>query len=247
MTDFDSDNKQHTSSIDTVFTNLQRFFLDQGIPVVMGETSATNTQNNTEAREKWAYYMGAKSSAYGIPICVWDNGSSNPAGGESHCWVRRSQNPKLRSQKDPLPFPTIVESLFAGAASIAWGTGREAAEPVKSRLNGTVLWADEAGRVMADAIVLDSQPQWYAQGRQFAIVYTGEGSMTLRFETEQDAFLLEPSAVNPVGKDMVAWFPYDAVMQACSDADVTALDDLLRLSVLSDGQATVYEVCYVGK
>lgn len=247
MTDFDPENKQHTSSIDTVFTNLQRFFLDKGIPVVMGETSATNTQNNTEAREKWAYYMGAKSSAYGIPICVWDNGSSNPAGGESHCWVRRSQNSKLRSQKNPLPFPTVVENLFAGAATIEWGTGREPAEPAKSHLNGTVLWADEAGRTMAEPIVLESQPQWYAQGRQFAVVYTGEGSMTLQFETEQGTFLLAPSSVNPVGQDMVAWFPYDAVMKACSDAGVAEVDALKHLSVLADGQATVYEVCYVGK
>lgn len=248
MTAFDPENKQHTSSIDTVFTTLQRLFLDKGIPVVMGETSATNTQNNTEAREKWAYYMGTKSSAYGIPICVWDNGSSTPSGGESHCWVRRSQNAKLRSQKDPLPFPTVVESLFAGAASIEWGTGREAAEPAKSRLNGTVLWTDADGLALADGngITLESQPQWYAQGRQFAVVYTGEGSVTLRLDAAQDAILLTPSAVNPVGKEMVAWFPYDAVTKAC-DAAGTQADALQRLTVLADGAVTVYEVCYVGK
>lgn len=246
MTDFDPDNRQHTNSIDTVFSNLQRLFLDKGIPVVMDETGATNTQNNTAAREKWAYYMGAKSSAYGIPICVWDNGYGTPSGGESHCWVRRSQNPKLRSQKNPLPYPTVVESLFAGAASIEWGMGREAAEPAKSRLNGTVLWADASGKALSAPITLDSQSAWYAAGRQFAVVFAGEGSITLSLETDGDTIRLTPSAVNPVGKDMVAWFPYDAVMAACSDAGVTA-DAILRMCITADGAVTVYEVCYVGK
>ena len=55
MTSFDPTNKSHTVSIDTVFSSIQRLFLNKGIPVVMGETGATNTKNNTEARENWAY------------------------------------------------------------------------------------------------------------------------------------------------------------------------------------------------
>lgn len=246
MADFDPTNRQHTGSIDTVFANLQRLFLDKGIPVVMDETGATNTQNNTAAREKWAYYMGAKSSAYGIPICVWDNGHNDISGGECHSWVRRSQNPKLRSQKNPLPYPTVVENLFAGAASIEWAAGRQAPEPVKSRLNGTVLWADASGKALTDPITLESQSAWYAAGRQFAVAYAGEGSVTLCLETAGDTLRLTPAAVNPVGKDTVAWFPYDAVAQVLSDAGLTA-DAVEHMSVTADGSVTVYEVCYVGK
>lgn len=247
MTDFDPTNKQHTSSIDTVFSNLQRLFLDKGIPVVMGETSATNTQNNTEAREKWAYYMGAKSSAYGIPICMWDNGHNNTSGGECHPWVRRSQNSKLRSQKNPLPYPTVVENLFAGAASIEWATGRDTTAPVKSRLSGTVLWSNDAGLQLNKAIQLKSMVAWYAAGRQFALVYTGEGSVHLQLTPfgSNTPIVIAPSTVNPVGQYTVAWFPYEAVMAACADVPVDSLEQFEI--VLTDGSITAYELCYVGK
>lgn len=43
--------------IDMVFYTIKGVFLDKGIPVVIGETSATN-KGNTEAREQRAYYMG---------------------------------------------------------------------------------------------------------------------------------------------------------------------------------------------
>ena len=255
MTVFDPQNKAHTSSIDTVFSALQRLFLNNGIPVVMGETGATNTKNNTEARENWAYYMGAKSSAYGVPICIWDNGNNNVSGGECHVWVRRAQNPKLRSQKNPLHFPTVVEKLFAGAASIEWGAGRDELPAAKSMLNGTVLWSDAKGLSSAKEwdssyIKLTSKPEWYAQGRQFAVAYTGSGTPKLVLDSaEKEVWWIpiDPKTTNPVGDKMVAWFPYDTVVEASKAAGVE-VSQISNFSVIAtDGSITTYEVCYVGK
>lgn len=250
MVNFDRNNKQHTSSIDTVFSNIQRLFLDQGIPVVMGETGATNTQNNTVDRENWAYHVGMLSAAYGVPICIWDNGYNDTSGGECHAWVRRSQNPKLRSQKNPLPYPTVVESLFAGAASVEWGMGREVREPAKSMLNGTLLWSNSKGRAISEAapVVLDNKAEWYAQGRQFAVVYSGEGTPQLALMTGDNVVVeVAPDMINPMGDKKVAWFACNTVINACTDNGVEAPAQLTKLQIVTETSSTIYELCYVGK
>ncbi len=251
QTAFDPKNRQHTGSIDTVFSSIQRLFLNKGIPVIMGETGATNTGNNTEARENWARYMGEKAAAYGVPICIWDNGNNNTSGGECHAWVRRKINERLRSQKTPLPFPTVVESLFAGAASIEWGSGREQVAPAKSQLNGTLLWANTDGLEIAAsdnaALKLASKAEWYAQGRQFASIYTGS-AVQLLLDAAGQQIVVEPDMTNPMGEKAVAWFSYKKVMDACAVAGITAPEQISSMSVaVSDGSAVVYELCYVGK
>ena len=86
--DFDPNNKNHTSAIDSLFKTLEETFLFNDIPVVIGETSASN-KDNTDQRENWAYYMGNKSAKYGIPIVIWDNGANGHSGGECHAWINR--------------------------------------------------------------------------------------------------------------------------------------------------------------
>ena len=254
--DFDPTVRAHVTGIDNVFSDVQELFLDKGIPVIIGETSATNTQNNTEARERWAYYMGSKAAAYGVPIIVWDNGNNNVSGGECHVWVRRSINSKLRSQKTPIPFPTVVENLMAGAASIEWGTGRDVPEPIKSALNGTVLWGSATGLASAKEwdytyIQVASDPSWYASGRMFAVIYTGKGEPKIVLdsaEKNQWWIPVDPDRIDPIGDRKVAWFYYDTIMAECAKYDVTDPAQLSKLSVLAaNGSITTYEVCYVGK
>ena len=52
--DFDPNNKNHTSAIDSLFKTLEETFLFNDIPVVIGETSASN-KDNTDQRENWGY------------------------------------------------------------------------------------------------------------------------------------------------------------------------------------------------
>ena len=104
----------HTTPIDMVFYSIKGMFLDKGIPVVMGETGATN-KDNTIARENWAYYMGKKAATYGIPIIIWDNGANGNSGGECHAWINR------KTTGDLSPHPTVLQALFDGANSVEWG------------------------------------------------------------------------------------------------------------------------------
>lgn len=103
----------HTMPIDMIFYNLVGLFLKKDIPVVIGETGATNKDNPT-AREHWAYYMGMKAATYGIPIVIWDNGNDGNSGGECHTWIERRG-------AEISPWPTVLNALFEGAASVEWG------------------------------------------------------------------------------------------------------------------------------
>ena len=113
MTHFNKLFTSHTMPIDMIFYSIKGIFLDKGIPVIIGETSATN-KDNTVARENWAYYMGKKSASYGVPIVIWDNGSHGNSGGECHVWIERRG-------EELTPFPTVLNALFEGAASVEYG------------------------------------------------------------------------------------------------------------------------------
>jgi len=115
QTNFNKLFTSHTTPIDMIFYSIKGHFLSKGIPVVIGETGATN-KDNTTAREHWAYYMGKQAATYGVPIVIWDNGHNGNSGGECHSWLNRRADAAEMS-----PFPTVLEALFEGASSVRWG------------------------------------------------------------------------------------------------------------------------------
>ena len=90
-------NKDGTSTfvneyeIDNIFYDIKSYFLDNGIPAIIGETSASN-KNNTAERVKWAQYYMGKSAEYGVPCMLWDNNVFNNDSdrGECHGHLNRS-------------------------------------------------------------------------------------------------------------------------------------------------------------
>lgn len=100
----------YTTEIDMIFYTIKDLFLKKGVPVVIGETSATN-KDNTQAREQWAFHMGKQSATFGVPIIIWDNGHNGNSGGECHAWIERRG-------EEISPWPTVLNALFEGAASV---------------------------------------------------------------------------------------------------------------------------------
>lgn len=254
QTAFNPSNKAHTNSIDTVFANIEKLFLEKGIPVVMGETGATNTQNNHEDRGRWAFYMGAKSTAYGVPILIWDNGNNQISGGECHVWVRRAINEKLRSQRTPYPYQAVLDQLMAGYTSCERGSGRRELEPMKSALNGVLLWGNQNGLKAAKEwdntfIQLPSDAAWYDSARMFAVIYTGTGSPKLVMDSAEKELWwipVDPDRIDNIGGKQVAWFNTSTILAACTAAGVETPAQLRYMSVMSTGGLiTAYEVCYI--
>lgn len=86
---FNPESSADTSDITSLMGNLDRLFLKNGIPVVIGECGCTNTNNNVEARAAWFAYFGKITADYGIPAIIWDNGAKGSSGGECHNYFDR--------------------------------------------------------------------------------------------------------------------------------------------------------------
>jgi len=71
-TDYDTNKTYIETSINGVFNDLKRDYINNGIGVIMGEASASDKEN-TASREKWATYYFTKAKATGIPVVLWDN------------------------------------------------------------------------------------------------------------------------------------------------------------------------------
>ncbi|MBQ8202444.1 MAG: cellulase family glycosylhydrolase [Clostridia bacterium] len=254
--DFDPAKSSHVSGINNTFADIKNLFLDNGIPVVIGETGATNTGNNLQAREKWAYYMGAKAAEYGVPIIIWDNGNNAASGGECHAWVRRALHPKLRSQQTPYIIPTVIEQLMKGKNSAAWGSGTQVQEEAAvSAVGGTVLWNKADGYASVKQwdnsyIQLTSKANWYGDAASVAVIYTGSGEPKIILdsaEKNQWWIPVDPDRIETIAGKKVAWFSAKKLMAEAAKFEVTDASQLRYLSIIATGaNITSYEVSVVG-
>lgn len=77
------------AQLDSFFDNLNKVFISKGVPVCLGEFSATNKNNDPE-REKWAEHYARKTKELGMSACIWDNNVPNNNDSESHGHLNRS-------------------------------------------------------------------------------------------------------------------------------------------------------------
>ena len=119
---FSLTNGSDTGSVNAVFRDIHDTFLRYGIPVIMGETGATNSGGNTEARVNWAYYTSKVAASYGIPIVLWDNGAGGSSGGECHQYILRKANNKIT-------YPDIFDALHRGQQDAVRGSNVKLLDP----------------------------------------------------------------------------------------------------------------------
>ena len=238
------------ASVEAIFKAIRSVFLDNGIPVVIGETSATEKEN-TEERVKWATRMGSLSQAYGMPIVIWDNGVNSRKGGESHAYIDR--------RTCELNYPTVVKALFDGAKSTKRGSalkddGGESGG--NTGIAGTSLWSDANGKVPAKEwdhtyISMGAKATWFGEGRSFAIVYTGSGEpkMILDSETKQKWWIpVEPTRYETKGDRKVIWYDYDTIKTTLEGFGITDPSDLRNFMIIATTtDVKTYEVIVTGE
>lgn len=110
---------RYKADLDTLFSDIQYYFTDKDIPVVMGEFSASNF-NNTDARCDWANYYLSWTKKLGIPCVLWDNNAITNASSasEAHGYVNRSNNTWYEASEP------VVDAMMTvlDDNSIAWGS-----------------------------------------------------------------------------------------------------------------------------
>ena len=90
--------------IDNLLNSLKTTFIDNGIPVIIGETGARNKANE-DIRAEWATYYISKAKETGIPCFIWDNGAFNGTGENFGLLDRLTCTWK---------FPAIIEGFMKG-------------------------------------------------------------------------------------------------------------------------------------
>lgn len=246
---FQLKNTSDTSTIDYVFRDINEIFLKNGIPVIIGETGATNTGNNTEARANWAYYMSEQSNAYGVPIILWDNGSKGTSGGECHGYINRITNQVM--------YPEIFEALQNGQAASERGSARkeETSAPSGNILDGRTIWSNPDGlKAMkewdATYIQLNSESSFYPKDGKIAVVYIGSGSPQLVLDSEiktQWWMPITPVSTEINGDYRVAYFSTEAIMRELKKYGISDTEELRYFSVVSTGShITTYEIDVFG-
>lgn len=89
---------EHKAELNTMFSKLQKKFINNGYPVVIGEYGATNKDNLAE-RLKWFDYYVSTANSFGIPCILWDNGvwqvrqdkNGNPDYSEGYGYYNRTE------------------------------------------------------------------------------------------------------------------------------------------------------------
>lgn len=64
----------HNSEITNMFDDLQKAFLDKGVPVIITEFGAVNKSGNDAEVAKWVTVYLETAKSHGIPCIWWDNG-----------------------------------------------------------------------------------------------------------------------------------------------------------------------------
>lgn len=246
--DFSLSNTSHTGQIDTMFKDINRYFVSKGIPAVLGETGATNSGGNTQARENWAWYISKKAAEYGIPIVLWDNGSRGKSGGECHAFLERRKG-------ESWLFPTVIENFIRGGELAEpvreEATGEAGNSPVGSNLKGEVIWSNAEGLTSTSEWDMNyllniSDPKFYPEGGAIAVVYEGKGEPKLMVDSEvkqQWWMPIDPDdIVDSEGKSM-AVFSVDSITAVINGYGVDDVKDLRNMCVLAtNGSITTYEI-----
>ena len=115
VTKFDQSTK---SDVDYFFNDLNSKFISKNVPVIVGETSATN-RNNSSERVKWADYFWSAAAKYSnVAMVLWDNNvyenDASGSNGECHRYINR----KTLKWTDPQIITTIMKHVDGTPATI---------------------------------------------------------------------------------------------------------------------------------
>ena len=107
----------YATDLEGILKNIRKQFIDNNIPVILGEFSASNF-NNTEARCEWATAYISLAKSYGFPCVLWDNDArGNSDQSEAHDYLNRKTNEWYEDSGQ------VVDAMMSVLAddSVVWG------------------------------------------------------------------------------------------------------------------------------
>ncbi len=227
----------YKSELKNILDGVRKTFLDNDIPVVIGEFSASNF-GNIEARCEWATTYLETTKAYGIPCVLWDNNVEISTDGEAHGYIRRSD---CTWYEESVKVVDVMLDILADD-SIVWGS--ETKSPVFEHddiSTGTVIIEGPFEIDASQAATYNDSKgidyTWDLDGKDLAIKYTGD-DLSVAVSDASWGGWTEIKAYEINKEAGIAYFSMDDLLAAWGDDAA----NIAHLSVKTFGVSTVETV-----
>ncbi|MBQ8961397.1 MAG: cellulase family glycosylhydrolase [Ruminococcus sp.] len=237
----DTFTSQFSTELEGILTNIRNTFIDNNVPVVIGEMGASNF-GNTQARCEWATTYITTAKKYGIPCVLWDNNTtSNPKDpGECHGYINRSSYQWYDGSEQ------VVDAMMSviNDSTIQWGSEGHLPELTHQAISdgNTVL----QGPVEIDAAKADTYENttpgvditWAdLEGKEVAVKYTG-ATPSLCFSNSGYANWTELKPYVTDKENGIAYF----LMSQLPDAWGTSTDSIAHIQTRTDSTSTIESI-----
>ena len=224
ITDHSTFTASYANEFQNVFDGIRKTFSDKDIPVVIGEFSSSNFDNEA-ARCDWAETYLTTAKKYGFPCILWDNNVEKNGGGEAHGYLNR------RNCTWYEPSESVVDTMMTvmNDSSVVWGSERKS--PVISHddiSTGTVIITGpkELDASVKDGNCVAGNATWsLLDGGDVAVKYTGETPVIAVVDADwQNWTEIKPYDVDE--EKGIAYYSSQHIANAWASGDPTEIQHL---------------------
>lgn len=237
---------RYMADLDTLFSDIQYYFTDKDIPVVLGEFSASNF-NNTDARCDWANYYMSWTKKLGIPCVLWDNNaiSNSSSASEAHGYLNRSNNTWYEASEP------VVDAMMAviNDDNVAWGSESHLPNWQHSDITtGDIIYDNPAGLNLIAAAEgsnctpgQDISTNHLNADKEIAIKYTGSVAPILAICNSSWGNWTEISAYDIDEENGIAYYSFESISKAWGSDVSTAV----HLFARAGSDMTIYTIAAI--
>lgn len=233
-----SDN--YKSDLDSLFSDIQYYFTDKDVPVVLGEFSASNF-DNTDARCDWATYYLTWTKKLGIPCVLWDNNAitNSLSASEAHGYLNRSNNTWYEASEP------VVDAMMAviDDNGVAWGSEKHLPIYEHADLStGDVIWEGENSITEASSAVPITKDQ-LTKG-EIAVVYTSGSKPVIAFMDSSWGNWTEVGAYSVDEEKGIAYYSSEDIAKAWG-GDISTIGSICVKT--TGGECTYTKIVALGE
>ena len=227
-------------ALDNLFKNLDSVSESKGVPIIIGEFSASDF-DNTADRVEWAKYYLSDAKEVGIPCVLWDNNVSYNNTGEAHGYIYRLTNTIYPNSADVLS--AMMDTV--GVTGYVLPEYKEYVPPKFSWDSIPVgddwveLYKSEDGESLSawkNINIIKDWKQYISEDYELRVVYFSSVEPNIIF---QGGWYQVP-ANDSLSSDFMVGFTYDDIKNVL-DANDVALEDMTNLFVgATSSSATIY-------
>lgn len=230
------------------FDNYKKYFLDKGIPVVIGEFGATN-MGNTYDREQYAAAYAGYGKEYGIPCIWWDNNRFDY--GKENFGIFDRYNYSFTYSKIA---ENIVNAFGSSSSSGGSDQPQQPSDPVVSGNTVTLFSGEAKASNWGQAVTVATtrcdgkfDASYIQNGGYFYVEYSGtENKLELILQSMSGGAAwakVSPSETGYTNGHYYAKFSYDNCVSAFGTSDFSGKLDQIHVGA-QNNWITVYSVCY---